>query len=554
VDASAEDRSRVNNYKSQKETMTVKLSTSKITKLIRLYFQGFTQTTTAGKLAIDQSTVSFYVAEFTAAADDLGLENAAKEFGVLDIVKELHSLGSELKKSGHTVEDATKGLKVAVVLEDCDVPQSSYKDVVKTCVKINNEGFLASAVELHQIEENTGKSYHEIEKQAGSLQVQNQQAEKKLVATQDMIESVKQKLAEFQLQEKGVEKNFKQRLQEVATDLKRLDKIEDLAVALKNAGVTDDELDSYIERQNLLNKSGVPIDIFTQILDATKIPTTVDGGKILLKKLTDFGNLGDAISGLKHEKQSLINQTSDLSEKAKLKGILQIELTHLRAEQKELEGSVAQLHYQEETTNKSLEQLTSDYKTLSEKVTILTAGVSQKQNKDQSLDQSITQKQKNIADLEDLEMKREVARNELAEMETRRKREGRRWEAFEGFLGLVNASSMDEVRKAARTLPLVVEEAQEGKYSPEFLMNYILLDLAGSVLQVCRCKSCGARFIVDKPTVGSYYCPVGGPAHTIVIEKDATATLMKAMEEPRKNDSYTITMMNPPKKQNLASE
>lgn len=128
-------------------------------------------------------------------------------------------------------------------------------------------------------------------------------------------------------------------------------------------------------------------------------------------------------------------------------------------------------------------------------------------------------------------------------METRKKLEGRRWEAFEGFLGLVKASSMDDVRKAAQTLPRIVEEAQDGQYSPEFLKNYILRDLVGHVLEVCRCESCGARFTVDKPPVGSYLCPVGGPAHTVVIDKDATATLAKALEEPIIKIGSTVTVI-----------
>lgn len=528
--------------------MTVKLSKQKVSKIFQLYFQGFTQTAIAGKLGINQATVSLYLAEFNAMADEEGLEATAEEYGVMDIVKELHSLGAELKKSSLTTEDAKRGLQVAVTLENCDVPQSSYKDVIKTCIKMNNEGFLSAAMTIHKVEENTGKSYKTIEKQAANLPIQIEQGTKELSAIKEKIGSEKQSLAEIQQQKKSVEKDFKQVLDQVDLNLGRLKKVESLVLALKKAGVTDGELEGYIERQSLLNKSGILLDIFIQILDAMKVHAAVDGGKSLLKKLTEFNSLDETISGLKHEKQSLINQTKDLGEKAKLRGTIQVELTHLQTQKKELEGSVAKLNYQEETTNKSLEQIKTNHMIFTDQLTILNTTVSEKQKLNQSLDKAIEQKQNNVADLKELEKKREVVLRELAEAETRKKLEGRRWEAFKGFLGLVKASSMADVRKAAQTLPKIVEETQEGQYSTEFLANYILRELSGPVLAVYRCESCGARFTVDKPPVGSYRCPVNGPGHTVVIDKDATTILAKAMEEPKIRSGYTVTPINPPTK------
>ncbi|MFC2016208.1 hypothetical protein ACFLUF_00670 [Chloroflexota bacterium] len=280
--------------------MTVKLSPQKISRMFRLYFLGFSQATAAEKLGVNQATVSLYLNEFTTMVDEEGLEATSKEYGIMDIVKELHSLGAELKKSGLTAEDAKKGLKVAVVLENCGVPQASYKDAVQVFIKANNEGFLSAAVELHKIEESSGKSFQESVKQAASLQIQIQQADKELSATQEKIGSVKQALAELLQQKKDVENKLQQILKKVGVDLGRLEKVENLAVMLKHAGITDKELDWYIQRQNLLNKSDISIGMFVQILEVMKVPTAPDGGKSLLKKLTEFGSLDNTIIGLKH--------------------------------------------------------------------------------------------------------------------------------------------------------------------------------------------------------------------------------------------------------------
>jgi len=530
--------------------MTVKLSEQKVSKIFRLYFQGFTQTAIAGKLGINQATVSFYITEFTAAVDEVGLEDAAKECGIMDIVKELHSLGAELKKSKLTAEEAKRGLKVAVVLEDCGVSQNNYKDAINSCIKVKNEGFLAAAVELHKIEESSGKSYQGIVKQAASLQAQVQQAEKKLAATEEKAGTVEEDLAALQQQKKGEEKNFNQVLQKKKMDLERLEKVENLAKALKKANITDKELDLYIQRHTQLNQANVPFNTFIQLLDATKVPIAIDGGKDLLKKLTEFSGLDETIISFKHKKQSLINETQDLDEKAKLKGALLVELTHLQTEKKGLEGAVSSLYQQQKSLNENLYKLNTDYKLLSQMVTTLTATVSQKQEEDKILDMTIEQKRKKVADLEELDMKRDTVVQELDEMGIRRKHVGRSWQAFEGFLGLVKAFSLEELRKAALSLPLIVEEAHEGKYSPEFLKNFIFSNLVGHVLEVYGCTSCGAKFTVDKPPIGDYFCPVNGTTHTVVIEKDATATLLKAMEEPNVVvRSIMATKNTPPEKQ-----
>jgi predicted transcriptional regulator len=142
--------------------MTVKLSPPKITRLLKMYLLGFPQLTIAAKLGINQSSVSLYINDFSVMVEEEGLGAVAKEFGIMDIVKELHSLGAELKSANSTIEDAKRGLKVAVVLDECGVPEAKYKDVVVTCLKMKQEGFQSAAMELHELEEESGLSYGEI--------------------------------------------------------------------------------------------------------------------------------------------------------------------------------------------------------------------------------------------------------------------------------------------------------------------------------------------------------------------------------------------------------
>jgi predicted transcriptional regulator len=84
--------------------MTVRLSPHKITKMMRYYFSGLSESEAAAKLGIDQSTVSLYVSRFKNRANEIGLVAAGKEFMVLNEVDSLRSLSVELSKAGLTVE------------------------------------------------------------------------------------------------------------------------------------------------------------------------------------------------------------------------------------------------------------------------------------------------------------------------------------------------------------------------------------------------------------------------------------------------------------------
>ena len=92
--------------------MTQKLSPQKLSKMMALYFEGYSQSQIADKLKINQATVSLSVGKFSALAEQYGLEGAGKEYGIMDQVKALHSLAAELKAAKLTVEEAKVGMKM----------------------------------------------------------------------------------------------------------------------------------------------------------------------------------------------------------------------------------------------------------------------------------------------------------------------------------------------------------------------------------------------------------------------------------------------------------
>src|SRR3989304_5062353 len=142
--------------------MVKKLSDNKTLKLFDLYFRGYSQTDIADKLKITQASVSIHVSEFKSKAEQQGIMATAEEYGVMNLVEELHALSTELKKDKLTVEEARVGFKMELLLQSCGIEQEEYGDIIKTCQEMKKEGCIAAAIELTKLETNTGMSYAEL--------------------------------------------------------------------------------------------------------------------------------------------------------------------------------------------------------------------------------------------------------------------------------------------------------------------------------------------------------------------------------------------------------
>ena len=137
----------------------------------------------------------------------------------------------------------------------------------------------------------------------------------------------------------------------------------------------------------------------------------------------------------------------------------------------------------------------------------------------------------------------------LSEIEAKVHHEKERWEVFASFLGLVKSASLTELEKFAKVLPGLLSEVKHGKYSPELLRKMILKELSGGTLQVLKCMSCGARFVVNKPPepIG-YECPRCRISHAVVVDKDELEILKAALKEeaPQVMITHKITPVQQP--------
>ncbi len=119
------------------------------------------------------------------------------------------------------------------------------------------------------------------------------------------LNASKDKLADINKQKMAASQDLEIHMNEIGVDMKRLTLIEDLARTLKEAGVSNKEMRDYTQRQQLLNKAGISLDIFVAILEEAKVLTSHDQGEGLLKMLSEYGDLTEVIKALQTKVQSL---------------------------------------------------------------------------------------------------------------------------------------------------------------------------------------------------------------------------------------------------------
>jgi len=254
--------------------------------------------------------------------------------------------------------------------------------------------------------------------------------------------------------------------------------------------------------------------------------------------LTEYGSLSEANKTLKAKVQLLEKETSNLDQKAQLKGEIEGKINELKAEKASFEAYVSQLYDQK---NK-LDNIKSDISSVVEKKDGLEKEITGLETYKSSLSEDIKSEEKKTGDLKELKAEHDVVSASLSETKAKLKQGKRRLEIFESFIGLVQSSSIPHLENFIEGLPYQLSLIKAGKHSPELLRKMIIRNLTGDTLQVLKCSSCKANFVVDKPSNigGDYNCPICGLSSNVKIDKDALTILKAALAPPK----YSITPMS----------
>lgn len=199
--------------------MTVKLTRSKVSRILRYYFRGMIQPDIARRVAVDQSSVSTYATSFKKSVALVGLLTAGKEFDVFDEVNELRSLSVELLKSRLTAVDAKQGVKIIQAFRRLGVEPEKHTGLIGICKKVDDPHFINAALKLNRIEVVNQESYEQALTKFDFTISQLPLKKAELNQMQTKLDSLNSSIAEKNKILQGVDTEMKQRQRE--TGIKR---------------------------------------------------------------------------------------------------------------------------------------------------------------------------------------------------------------------------------------------------------------------------------------------------------------------------------------------
>ena len=524
--------------------MAQELSQHKVHRMLALYFQGHTQSSTANRLKINQATVSIHINRFASIVEALGLESAGREYGIMNEVRSLHNLSVELHKARLTAEEAGIGLRIYKTLQRLGIAERDHDDLMGSVNKMKSEGFIDAAVELTRLENTTGMTFHEVSTRFKSTHQQLQETEEKLAATKDETDRLKSQLASVKQRTQIADRDMRDHMKKAGVNLKRLEKVENIALALKKASIEDNQLEDYIHRMQSLDKSNIDLETLVSILRAAAVSTAHDGGKELLSRLSEHGSLLQANKELEATIKPLQKQAEGLEEKAELKRSLQSEVARLTAQQAGLKNEVADLS----TVKEDRIKLQKDVKSLTGQKNTLEHNIAEKQQLADALCSDIEARKLELNEIEEMEQRQASLSASIAKIESLLEQRKYQQEVLDSFLGLINASSFDEIQRFVRVLPGLLEKDKQTGQNPVELRDYILETLTGGRLGIMECTSCDVRFSIDKEPRGGYHncnCPLCGLSFSVHVLRDE-ANILKAELAKRKPRFVAVLRNKPP--------
>lgn len=499
--------------------MTGKVSPYKLSRLLKLYMQGHKQSDIAKKLHVDQSTVSLHISDFNKQALDEGIIAASKEANVMDTVYTLHSLAAELKACNLTGEDAITGIKVMSKLKHCGVNVEQYPELVKAAGEMNEQGFIDAAMKLASLESSTGTEYTETVNKFETMAAQIEQKGKELEKVTTQVSSTKGQMLWLEKQKAASEKDYDDYLYATGMTKKRIQAVENLALLLKQKGITDAKLEEYLKRQQAFDKTGVNIEHFQAIIAKLGEITSTDGGEHLEKLLTDYGGLNNVIAHLNSEKANLQKQVAGVTQMVENKKKLIAQNGQLQAEHDALKEEI------EKSSNiiEGLEPLKKEVKSLGLQKDGLAMDISTLEEQKTSFDQAVKEGELHRAQMEPLEADYQELVEKTAEKDKELQGKRKFVELFQAFLGFLQNNTPEDVKNFVALAPQFISWAKDKNYQVEIIEEIIISELTKGQTNSYHCNLCNVTFYVGHATIikKKYKCPNCGNDGLLAIQRNA---------------------------------
>ncbi len=534
----------------------------KAVKILHYYFAGMPQLTIAQKCLVNQSTVSRCAEKFEEEDSAKGIMAAAEEYQVMNEVSALRSLATDLYKSKTSIEEAKSGVKMVILFNSLGVPPEEFKVLAKMFKKLKDPDFAKVGMKIIKLEEAIGKEYPEIvsefeqlgeeitasQEKIANLQEKQDKEEKALEALELDRNEKEEEIAEF-LEEAGKKKaaadaEVKEKLDQAGLTLEKIDKVHPVVEKMNALGITDDKFEQFVKERQLLEEMGVTWEKFQTVAGSLAKAGEGFNGDSIATKLEEFGDLDKVITSMRAEETSLqpeveklgkekIKLTAEVDGLAKSKAQLENEVGHLEGSKKALGATIESMNDRKIHLQKHMAVLENDFSKLRENKKGLMEEVEQKRQEIAAMNEKLKQSDA----INQMLKGREAA---LQKLDAKIADAGQNFKLYEAFLGLVRERKETQIEGFLKLVPVLFDALKSGEYDPGFLVDIILGQLSGNILDKLGCENCGAEFVMlkrsQKLIQGSgltgkipLRCPDCGESLKTVVKTPLGSTLKKVI-------------------------
>ena len=205
---------------------------------IEFYLSGFSTNEIVAKTGISKGAVISILKD--------AREGKSPSLELKDRVDELHNLSVKLRKEGLELPEAKLGFTFLKRLQDLNVEPDKVKQWIEFCSEISPsppEGFVSAAMELLQVEKETGKNHIEIASEVKELSNQREKLMGEVEDLQTQAAKAKELKSQIEESEKKVQKLGAQN-EKLETNVNFLNKL--LQERAEKLGISSDELEKKL--------------------------------------------------------------------------------------------------------------------------------------------------------------------------------------------------------------------------------------------------------------------------------------------------------------------
>lgn len=527
--------------------MTKKTSENKQKKIIEMTAAGSSNADIGKKLGINPTTVRNYLKKFGDEVAQSGYETACFNHNA-PTMAEVFELAKDLKYHNATAGEALSALPVYKAFKECDVIEEQYADVIAICTDLYGKDLLQSALELKDLKDTTGRSFKQLAADGHKKSVRLTELETELKQVKQQVDKAKAKLKQLEQKQKTAEEkckltvahfaaeemvatiNFESKMKELSLNFERLESVEALAELLNKQQLSDEQIADWLQKLELIDQAEWSLDVFSRILQKTKLLAGKDNGKALLSALETFGGLLAFNHEIQEEVKQLEEKAAGLAETAELKAQLDDEVAKAQAEieyGKKASGSLIWVTNRVETLETRKDELEKELLEMEKAIT-------SHQRKMEKLAQETSTMEAIAMDAQAKLAERDAIAAEMEHLKAKAAELTGSMDFAKSFMAMVHSQDKKDLALFCESLPGIVSDVNSGAYSLGAAKQQLIGEIAGDAYTEWHCSKCQASFWAEKKpkSMNKPYCPSCGFSVRVEVGKSSLDTLKAVQPHP----------------------